>query len=118
MAKHTQCPVCREEHEPRSLTYDGRGVNSCGMYRERIATIPDAYSHLGPTFAAALELRETCKALHDALSDILEDCASADRIGEVQHVHGNEYEIGRDHRARAHMAIRKSFKALAKAEGK
>lgn len=70
------------------------------------------------TAALILSLAGTCKALHDALSDILEDCASADREGEIQHVHGNEYEIGRGHRARGLLSIRKSFKALAKAKGK
>lgn len=68
-------------------------------------------------FRAAPDLLKACEALHDALSAILEDCASADREGEIQHVHGNEYEIGRGHRAQALQAIRKSFKALVKAKG-
>lgn len=66
---------------------------------------------------AELDLVAACEALHDALSNILEDCASADREGEIQHVHGNEYEIGRDHRAQALRAIRKSFRALFNAKG-
>ena len=50
----TACPTCREIHEPRGLVYDGKGINSCGMYRARIATFrPDAPEHLGPLFAAA-----------------------------------------------------------------
>ncbi len=66
-------------------------------------------------FASAPDLLSACQAMHDALSNILENCASADREGEIEHMHGNEYEIGRDHRARALKAIRKSFRALAKA---
>jgi len=63
MTKHTTCPICREEHEPRGLAYDGRGVNSCGMYRDRIATIQNEYHHLGPTLAAAPELLAALKAI-------------------------------------------------------
>jgi len=83
------------------------GVDAAGL--EAVA-----YAH---AFTAVPELIEACKALHDALSYILEDCASADREGEIDHVHGNEYEIGRDHRARAHWALRKSFKVLPKVPG-
>jgi hypothetical protein len=62
----TICPICREQHEPRSLSFDGHGINSCGMYRSRIATFaPDAKANgtaeiLGPLFAAAPELKEAC----------------------------------------------------------
>lgn len=68
-------------------------------------------------FLAAPDLLAACEALHDALSNILENVASADRDGEIEHAHGNEYEIGRDMRAQSHWAIRKSFKALVKAKG-
>lgn len=109
------CPICREEHPPRGLSYDGRGVNSCGMYRSRIATITNEYQHLGPTLAAALELLAACKALHDALSNILEHCDSPER--HMDGITGGEMHawIERDHRAHALRAIRQSFKALTKA---
>ncbi len=51
------CPICREYHEePRGFSYDGRGVNSCGMYRGRIANILAGYHHVGPLLAAAPDL--------------------------------------------------------------
>jgi hypothetical protein len=53
------CPICRENHEPdRRLSFDGKGINSCGMYRNRIATFGnnDQAQLLGPVFAAAPEL--------------------------------------------------------------
>jgi hypothetical protein len=55
--KNTACPICREEHHPaRTLTFDGVGVNSCGLYRERIATLRDEHRQLGPLFASAPEM--------------------------------------------------------------
>ena len=61
------CPICRERHEAnRSLSYDGRGINSCGMYRNRIATFQhsdDVARELGPKFAAALALYEALQIM-------------------------------------------------------
>ena len=71
-------------------------------------------SALAKTEAAGLDMLATIKALHDALSYIMEETVSADRDGEVQHGPHNEYEIGRDMRAQAHWAIRKSFRTLYK----
>jgi hypothetical protein len=58
MAKAETCKICREVHEHRGLSFDGHGVNSCSMYRNRIATFqPDwKNSDLGKLFAAAPEL--------------------------------------------------------------
>jgi hypothetical protein len=52
------CPICRELHGPeRGLSFDGKGVNSCGMYRTRLATFgKDTPEHLGPLFATAPDL--------------------------------------------------------------
>jgi hypothetical protein len=68
--KHTPgpCPICREIHAPRGLCYDGMGVNSCGMYRERIATIPHEYAFLGPVFASAPQLLEAARIGLQALA--------------------------------------------------
>jgi hypothetical protein len=56
------CPICHEHHdETRSLSFDGFGINSCGKYRERLATFTDAgkaAAHLGPIFAAGPEMLE------------------------------------------------------------
>lgn len=58
------CSICRELHsDDRTLSYDGRGVNSCGMYRDRIATIPDEYRHLGPVLSMAPQLLESVESL-------------------------------------------------------
>lgn len=57
-----ECPICRENHEPRGLSFDGKGVNSCGMYRTRLATMTkDVPESLGPVFAAAPDLLAACK---------------------------------------------------------
>lgn len=83
--KHA-CPICRENHEPeRGLSFDGLGINSCGMYRERIATFNrnnlDVAKTLGETFANApstlaerdrllsinARLVEALKEIHDNL---------------------------------------------------
>lgn len=52
----TKCATCGEIHDARPLSFDGIGVNSCGVYRTRIATIEREYRHLGPMFAAAPDL--------------------------------------------------------------
>ena len=64
----TQCPICREKHEPeRGLSYDGCGINSCGTYRDRLATFSDkrglTSGLLGPMFAAAPVMLEALKAV-------------------------------------------------------
>ena len=53
------CPICRETHDAtRGLSYDTHGINSCGIYRSRLATFtPDAPKEiLGPLFEVAPEL--------------------------------------------------------------
>ena len=70
-----QCPICRESHEPgRGLSYDGCGINSCGMYRDRIATFTDkrglTAGLLGPMFAEAPSLLAALEGLLDAISDL------------------------------------------------
>ena len=65
---HTPCPICRENHaQGRSLSYDGKGINSCGMYRNRIAKFQDhdIAEELGPKFAAAPAMYEALKAVLD-----------------------------------------------------
>lgn len=70
------CPICREEHTPRPLSFDGCGVNSCGMYRDRLATFAHgAPRHLGPLFAAAPELADTLRDL----------CVAAGEANALQH---------------------------------
>lgn len=65
------CPICREEHEQdRGLSFDGKGVNSCGMYRTRIATFTsgatdDDTRRLGPLFAAAPELYQALASIEN-----------------------------------------------------
>lgn len=65
------CPICREEHEPRGLSFDGKGINGCGMYGTRIATFisgssDDETALLGPMFAAAPELLAALKRIREA----------------------------------------------------
>lgn len=69
------CPICREEHEPRPLSFDGWGVNSCGMYRSRLATFaPEPHREgvaaiLGRLFAVAPEMLDGLKAAALALQE-------------------------------------------------
>ena len=64
------CPICRENHEERGLSFDGKGVNGCGIYRTRLATFTsgctdDTTAMLGPLFAAAPDLLQFA---HDFLA--------------------------------------------------
>ena len=66
---HTPCPYCRESHEPKPLSYDGFGINSCGMYADRIATfsksVPEPMrKELGHLWKAAPDLLEVAKAAY------------------------------------------------------
>lgn len=67
------CPICREIHGPdRGLSFDGRGINSCGMYRARLATfVNPASAELGPLFAAAPRMLAALLAV-DAAARIVE----------------------------------------------
>jgi hypothetical protein len=70
------CPICREEHEPdRRLNYDGYGINSCGMYRNRIVTFSgtprDVVAVLGPLFAASPAMLEELQRVADEVTDAL-----------------------------------------------
>lgn len=76
MPRPSACPICRERHPARRrLHYDGFGVNSCGMYRARLATFP-AYARedgtadtLGPLFAMAPQLLDALKDQHDLMNE-------------------------------------------------
>ena len=62
------CKVCEESHEPsRGLSFDGRGINSCGIYRQRIATFEPERESLGDVFAAAPEMLEALKDIYSEL---------------------------------------------------
>jgi hypothetical protein len=56
------CQVCRERHDPAvDLSFDGKGINSCGMYRTRLATFTsgcsdDIVALLGPLFESSFKL--------------------------------------------------------------
>lgn len=65
MGTKQPCPICREEHEPRSLSFDGVGVNSCGMYRSRLTTFSKNAPRevLGPMFAAAPMMLAVLKSI-------------------------------------------------------
>lgn len=130
-AKHTPGPWIVDNVSEKNLYVladQGKNWNNptvCALYED---VTPEDSVTLGPwlksfdnaeanarLIASAPDLLAACQAMHDALSEILESCASADRDGEINHDRDNEYEIGRDHRAQAKWSIRKSFKALAKA---
>lgn len=69
------CPICRENHDPaRGLSWDGMGLNSCGMYRSRIATFAPEYREHGEKMARAVNS-------HDAMRRAL-----AELLAEIQHV--------------------------------
>lgn len=66
-----ECPICREIHEPtRGLSFDGQGVNSCGMYRNRLATMTDLGKQcgIGPDLARAWLIPELVAALREIAS--------------------------------------------------
>jgi hypothetical protein len=52
------CPICRETHAPDArLSYDGKGINDCGSYRRRLATMTtDCPRDLARMMAAAPQL--------------------------------------------------------------
>ena len=75
-----ECPICREIHGPeRTLSYDGKGINACGMYRTRIATFTSgamdgAVALLGPMFAAAPDMLAAlaeCETTLDQAAELL-----------------------------------------------
>lgn len=66
----TPCPICREVHEPRGLSFDGQGINSCGMYRARVATVLPYYRELGEKMATAFNSHD---AMREALAELLAD---------------------------------------------
>jgi hypothetical protein len=71
----------------------------------------------GRLFTAAPDLLAACEALQDALSNILESAGSPYRDGKRPPASDGDYLISRYDRAESLRAIRKSFKALAKAKG-
>ena len=81
-----QCPICREVHDPeRGLSYDGCGINSCGTYRDRLATFGKSVDGLtsgllGPMFAASPALVAAAKEflrLDCRYDDLTAECAAA-----------------------------------------
>lgn len=66
----------------RTLSYDGRGINSCGMYRNRIATFQhsdDVARELGPKFAAAPAMYEALQVAQR----YLEQCQGHDEEWQI-----------------------------------
>lgn len=60
------CPHCREQHgAERTLTFDGYGINSCGMYRSRVATLEKDFrdGDLGYQMAAGPSLHQALKLM-------------------------------------------------------
>lgn len=65
----TKCEICREIHGPdRGLSFDGKGINSCGMYRSRLLTLmhPNEDAQLAAElvrrYSAHAELVRACEA--------------------------------------------------------
>lgn len=79
-----KCPICTEEHdESRTLSFDGMGINSCGQYRERLATLTKHGHHctnIGQLFAASPGL---LRALSMLLTAIDKNKATADAIAAI-----------------------------------
>ncbi len=121
MAKHTPKPwIIHIDKDGGEWDWTIRTLkphNPAGGIGKHIATVnrylPEVEAN-GNTLAAAPDLLAACEALHDALSNILEDCPSEDRDGNIDK---EEYEISRDHRAAGLWAIRQSFRALKAAKG-
>ena len=68
------CLICRENHEERVLSFDGKGINACGIYRTRLATFTsgcddDQVTMLGPLFAAAPDLLAALQGMIDTLDE-------------------------------------------------
>lgn len=102
-AKHSPCPICRGEHPPRPLSFDGKGINSCDLYRSRLATFSvspghEAAQRLGPMFAAAPDMLAALKA---ATADI-----NRCRNGDILDLHV------------PHEIAKQMLDAIAKAEGR
>ena len=90
MTAKTACPICRENHEPRGLSWDGIGINACGMYRSRMATFHPDYREHGPAIVRAANsfdaMREALTACVDALAESLRvaaDNEEADALGSL-----------------------------------
>lgn len=72
-----ECLICGETHEPRKLSFDGFGINSCDQWRTRIATFtkpehrPNGSNTktLGPLFEAAPTLYDAMQLCYELLSD-------------------------------------------------
>lgn len=73
------CPICRENHDPaRGLSFDGKGLNSCSPYRDRIATFEPAYRQHGKTIARAVNSHDAlCRAVAELLAEITHDEAES-----------------------------------------
>lgn len=101
------CPICRENHDPaRGLSWDGMGLNSCGMYRDRIATFQPDYRQHGAAIARAVNS-------HDAMRRAL-----AELLAEIQHVDGEPgMELSSLSRAEFDAMIVRADEALAAAGG-
>lgn len=101
------CPICRENHGPAcGLSWDGMGLNSCGMYRSRIATFLPAYREHGEKITRAINS-------HDAMRRAL-----AELLNEIQHVDGEPgLELSNLTRAEFDEMLARGREALAAAGG-
>lgn len=98
------CIICREQHPPQGLSFDSKGINSCGMYRTRLATFvchPDVSKLLGPVMEAAPELAAALEKCYELLDNSSVRAFISHTLGE---------------QARLHEAINLSRKALVRCD--
>lgn len=109
MSTHTPCPQCREIHTPRAFSYDGFGVNSCGMYRGRLATfsqsMPDAQ-------------RKELGALWVAAPAMLEALRGCERVTKAWLADMKDYPLINPEKAAATMELARIQEAIRLAEGR
>ncbi len=68
------CQFCDEHHDQsRGLSFDGRGVNSCGKYRERLATLHNASVFDGPGGSLRMDLLGRQMAAAPELAEMVHD---------------------------------------------
>jgi hypothetical protein len=119
LSKHTQEPWEAEPMGHFARIWSRKAATGLKLIAEVITGNDEDKANMR-LIAAAPNLLKTCQALHDALSNILEGCASPERgqAGFNDHP-GYDYPwIHRDQRALALRALRQSQKTVAKAQGK
>lgn len=105
------CPDCREHHpQDRGLSFDGKGVNGCDMYRGRLATFndSDAAERWGVIFAEAGTVHhETGRTPRQLADDRARLLAALEWF--LAEFRANEHDVGWSRRqqgyANARMAI-------------